>query len=298
MKYTIYGFSQRKAIEYDLTSDDLLVLRWIIDFSNTNKMKTIYEDNKVYYWINYATILEELPILNISKDRLKRKIFNKLCEANVLIHKHIKIGGSFSYYAIGDNYLSLISDSEEKTNDTTNLTNGYVKNNVGGTADLTYGYDKNNDTKINLLNNSSTNNSSTKENNHQQVDGVSSGSTEEEILKKEFEELWEQYPRKEGKSVAFKSYCKYRKSTKADYITEEDVEKGIEAYNRHIKANNIETKYIKQGSTYFNQRCWEDVYPETKAFEDAPEWFYKDIELDEASEEVSQEIKDLLSAIR
>lgn len=153
----------------------------------------------------------------------------------------------------------------------------------------------NNNIDINNINNNIDNSI---DNNHQQVDKVSSLSKEEEILKKEFEELWEQYPRKEGKSVAFKSYCKYRKSNKADYITKEDVEKGIQAYNRHIKANNIETKYIKQGSTYFNQRSWEDVYPEAEVFEDAPEWFYKDIELDEASDEESQEMKDLLSAIR
>lgn len=152
-----------------------------------------------------------------------------------------------------------------------------------------------NNIDINNINNNIVNN---KENNNQQVDKVSSGSKEEEILKNEFEELWKLYPRKEGKAVAFKSYCKYRKSTKADYITKEDVEKGIQAYNRHIKANNIETKYIKQGSTYFNQRSWEDVYPETKAFEDAPEWFYKDIEINPVSDEVSQEMEDLLSAIR
>lgn len=147
----------------------------------------------------------------------------------------------------------------------------------------------------NLTNNINNNITNNIENNNQQVDKVSSGSKEEEVLKNEFEELWKLYPRKEGKAVAFKSYCKYRKSTKEDYITKEDVEKGIQAYNNHIKANNIETKYIKQGSTYFNQRSWEDVYPETEVFEDAPNWFNKDIELSPTSYVESQEMEELLS---
>lgn len=262
MKYTIYGFSQKKAIEYNLSSDDLLVLRWIIDFSNTNKMKTIYEGNRVYYWINYATILEELPILNIGKDRLKRKIFNKLCEANVLIHKHIKQGGSFSYYAIGDNYLSLISDSnEDKTKDTSKVTEGYVENNAGVTSDLTYGCVENNETKINLLNNSSINNSSIKDRNNissKAADEISS--YEFNILKNEFEDLWSKYPKKRGKKEAFEIYCKYRKATNEGYITKDDVEDGIEQYNRYIRAYAIENKYIKYGSTFFEERAWEDDY--------------------------------------
>lgn len=129
--------------------------------------------------------------------------------------------------------------------------------------------------------------------NNQQVDKECL-SREEEILEKEFERLWKLYPRKEGKSKAFKSYCKFRKSTKDDYVTSEEVEEGIEAYIRHIKANNIDPKYIKQGATWFGNRCWEDEYPEVEKA-DVPEWFYKDIDEEPATTEEVDEITKLIN---
>lgn len=163
MKFSIHGFYQPRAVELGLTNDDLLVLRWFVDFAGTNKMKTIIETDGIYYWINYATILEDLPVLNISKVTLKRKHFDKLCEAKVLKHKHIKQGGSFSYYAYGINYDTLVylQDNTPSTNSdypSTNSDKGYDKNIQTPSTNLDYPYDENVQTKINLLNNPSTNN--------------------------------------------------------------------------------------------------------------------------------------------
>lgn len=70
----------------------------------------------------------------------------------------------------------------------------------------------------------------------------------------EFEELWKLYPRKEGKTNSQKAYIKARK----EGIPKETIEQGILDYCAYIRANNIEGRYIKMGSTWFNQRCWTD----------------------------------------
>lgn len=108
MKFNVLGFYQPKAVELGLSADDLLVLRWFVDYAGTNKMRTLVIDNKIYYWVNYSTVLQELPILNISKQTLYKKNFTNLCKANVLEHKQIKDGGNFSYYCYGINYDTLI----------------------------------------------------------------------------------------------------------------------------------------------------------------------------------------------
>lgn len=72
----------------------------------------------------------------------------------------------------------------------------------------------------------------------------------------EFKELWEIYPRKEGKKAALASYQRARKKG----ATFEDVKSGIYKYLNYIKVKNIEPKYIKQGSTWFNGECWNDEY--------------------------------------
>lgn len=74
----------------------------------------------------------------------------------------------------------------------------------------------------------------------------------------EFERLWELYPRKQGKSQAFKAYVKAR-STGAEFA---QVQEGVKAYAEYVK--NTEQRYIKQGSTWFSGQCWDDEYEETK----------------------------------
>ena len=122
MKYNVLGFYQPRAVELGLCSDDLLVLRWFVDFAGTPKMRTMIIDNQIYYWVNYSTVLEELPILRISKQTLYKKHFTNLCNANVLTHKQVKDGGNFSYYCYGINYETLVylqseEDPSVKNND-------------------------------------------------------------------------------------------------------------------------------------------------------------------------------------
>lgn len=72
----------------------------------------------------------------------------------------------------------------------------------------------------------------------------------------EFINLWTLYPNKKGKEKAKASYIKARKNGS----TYEEVETGIKNYAEYIKANKIETRFIKHGSTWFNNKAWLDSY--------------------------------------
>ena len=90
------------------------------------------------------------------------------------------------------------------------------------------------------------------------------------IYKQKFEELWKMYPNKKGKENAYKSFIKAIK----DGTDIEIIKQGIEKYNEYIKNKKIEDQYIKHGSTWFNQKCWEDDY--TIINNNVPKWFYQD----------------------
>ena len=75
-------------------------------------------------------------------------------------------------------------------------------------------------------------------------------------LENEFEEIWSMYPKKQGKSNALKSYIKARKNG----VDKETVWSGLGNYISYIKSNGTATQYIKNGSTWFNQECWNDDY--------------------------------------
>ena len=73
-------------------------------------------------------------------------------------------------------------------------------------------------------------------------------------LEDEFELAWGRYPKKQGKQNALKAFIKARK----DGVPLDKILNGIDSYCEYVKGTDMQ--YIKQGSTWFNQKCWEDVY--------------------------------------
>ena len=76
------------------------------------------------------------------------------------------------------------------------------------------------------------------------------------IYKKSFEDIWKLYPNKKGKENAYKDFVKAIKQG----TSVEEIQKGLENYNKYIEIEKIEQKYIKHGSTWFHQHCWNDDY--------------------------------------
>ena len=112
MKYTIHGFSQQKAIELGLDDRDLMILRWFVDYKDTGKMVKKILDNDMYYWIKYEGIQEAFPIINWKKDTIYRRL-KAMASKGVLKHKTVKEFGTYSFYAIGPNYLGLTDTKYE-----------------------------------------------------------------------------------------------------------------------------------------------------------------------------------------
>lgn len=75
-------------------------------------------------------------------------------------------------------------------------------------------------------------------------------------IQDEFDQLWQQYPNKQGKQKAFIAYQKAIKNG----ATFEEVMQGIQNYNFFIEQTRLEQQFVKHGSTWFNQHGWEDDY--------------------------------------
>ncbi len=118
MKYTILGFSQEELIKNGMDLKDALMLRWFIDFKDTSKMKAKIIGGIPYYWVLYDKVLSDIPAIRIKNRETLYRRFNKLATKEILKHKTVKSGGTFSYYAIGPKYESLIynSKSTQKSN--------------------------------------------------------------------------------------------------------------------------------------------------------------------------------------
>jgi hypothetical protein len=98
------------------------------------------------------------------------------------------------------------------------------------------------------------------ENNIEDIKEKNIKKEKDSLLIDEFETIWARYPRHEGKQNALKSYIKARHEG-VDMVTIKDA---VESYRRMCESERREKRYIKQGSTWFNQRSWEDEYGSTK----------------------------------
>ena len=124
MKLFVNGFSQEavlsmvdtvkdshgkdKTIRIDCT--DLEILRWLVDFYP--KMRKIKDGEDEYAFFTYKKVLEDLPILNVSKHALADR-FRKMEHFGILKLKCDKNkDGTFTYVGLGDAYVSLISTSK------------------------------------------------------------------------------------------------------------------------------------------------------------------------------------------
>lgn len=167
MKYTILGFNQEKALELGFDVDDLLIIRWFVDFYSSSKMIKMNVGDKTYAWVNYSRVIEDIPILNMKKDMLSRRM-KKICETGIMEHETLKQGGTFSLYKLTDKYDQLISTdkktegTDKKTEGTEKIPEGYGKNSQPVTEKIP-------EQNINLLNNNS-------------IKDINTYSTKEELL--------------------------------------------------------------------------------------------------------------------
>ena len=84
----------------------------------------------------------------------------------------------------------------------------------------------------------------------------SSNNNVQKQLEGDFEKLWKLYPKKSGKPKAFSAYKRAIKKG----VTNKEIQTGIVKYLTQIKVQGTTKEYIKNGSTWFNQECWNDEY--------------------------------------
>ena len=124
MKYTICGFNQQKLFDYKLDINDAQILRWLIDFAATGRMRKIIENNTIYYLVNYEAIICAFPIMGITSTKAIANRFEKYVKCG-LLQKTIRKGGSFSGTATLFAITPLIGDMiyDEKSVETSSKEN-------------------------------------------------------------------------------------------------------------------------------------------------------------------------------
>lgn len=89
-------------------------------------------------------------------------------------------------------------------------------------------------------------------------------------LESDFEKLWKLYPKKIGKKPALAAY-KRSMTRKKNPATNRQIQDGIVAYRQLINSKGTEKRFVKDGSTFFNQESWNDYLEVVKEERDEQE---------------------------
>lgn len=227
MKYTILGFNQEKALEFGFDVEDLLIIRWFVDFYSSSKMIKMNVGDKTYAWVNYSRVIEDIPILNMKKDTLSRRM-KKICETGIMEHETLKQGGTFSLYKLTDKYDQLIS-KDNKTDGTEKIPEGYGKNSQPVT-------DKNPEQNINLLNNNS-------------IKDINTYSTKEELLHPKNEDVGKNRKKESVNSVI------------AEYTENKDLQDALNGFveMRNKARKPLTVRAMKLSLNKLNELALDDV---------------------------------------
>lgn len=160
MQFSFLGFSVEKAMDLKLDMKDMAILRYFVDFRETGRMKAEIIDGKSYYWVNYNSLAEEMPYLELGKKAIMTRML-KLRDLGILIHYTKKEGGTFSFFTIGPKYIELISTNKNEKSQENNegipqKGQGVLEKGEGVSLEKDTGYPSKRTTKTNLLKDSST----------------------------------------------------------------------------------------------------------------------------------------------
>lgn len=160
MQFSFLGFSVEKAMDLKLDMKDMAILRYFVDFRETGRMKAEIIDGKSYYWVNYNSLAEEMPYLELGKKAIMTRML-KLRDLGILVHYTKKEGGTFSFFTIGPKYIELISTnkndkSQENNEGIPQEGQGISEKGEGVSLEKDTGYPSKRTTKTNLLKDSST----------------------------------------------------------------------------------------------------------------------------------------------
>ena len=145
MKY-IHGFLSKRLKEVGVSHDESLVIRYLLNFINSNRMEKILVEGEFYYWVKYEKVVEDLEILGIKKQAISDMLhydlgvkpldwderLNLMSASTRKKREKAKFLGIFkrytkkdaegtrSYFATTDILYSLLPDITEDDNDMKN----------------------------------------------------------------------------------------------------------------------------------------------------------------------------------
>jgi len=215
---------------------DLALFDAFKDFANSNKCEKKFEQKRVWFWISYKMLVDEIPFVPIkTKDAVYRRM-KKLAAVGVIdFHPDNQKTGK-SFFAWGEKYDFMISEYKEVPTD--EKPHPYGQPSVPPTDEKPY--------------NHSTNNHSTNTNKQilsEKSDGEKPPVSKRHQYPQDFQDFWKLYN--------FTAGSKKRAADRFHKLTAEEKEEALSGLPRYIHTTTTENK---TGKDFIPKRCHAEFY--------------------------------------
>jgi len=110
VKYTFLGLDQKTAFEYGLKANDCLILKWAKEIFGLSSCFSFEKNKKPYYWLKVDQLLEDYPILQITKASVLKKLKSYEHQGYFLKTSETTPLGTFGYYSPTAKFDSLFDN--------------------------------------------------------------------------------------------------------------------------------------------------------------------------------------------
>lgn len=243
-------------MQYHLLINQQKSIEWGLDLKLAGLFAFLYEvpswatsvnvGGETWYWISRSKILDEVPVLGVTKNSVYR--YMKALEGKGLI----TLGKDKS---IGMTLMQLTDKAREWNRKTCNT---YCNSDDAPIANLQMPYCSSDDESYNHISSNQVDHKT-----HVPSDDDTSVQQENKSgYSDEFEQAWKEYPKRTGannKKAAFKAWNARIKAG----ATAEQMISGVRAYSKFIDADRtIDRRYVMMASTFFGPREEYNEYSE------------------------------------
>ena len=106
--------SEEKNINLDTV--DASIFSYILQFSNSPKIKKKLIEDKVFYWFSYQKIIDDNPLFRIKCKRNIERRLQKLIDCNILEKKIFEEEGNKTYFHITQEAFEKLIEKKQNSN--------------------------------------------------------------------------------------------------------------------------------------------------------------------------------------
>lgn len=112
MKLIVNGYLQEDLLKHELDLVDVKLIKYFQQFTASKNMRHYEKNGKLYFWLSYQKVIDDLPIINIKSKRTVARRFDDMVEKGIFERIYINNQKNYNntYFRLTDLHNSMLEN--------------------------------------------------------------------------------------------------------------------------------------------------------------------------------------------